>query len=111
MPCTEHCGSNLGEDMRSSQDGSKLKDMKAVSFSRNRLMSKLNGHIAEAVDEFKVSVFKKMDFLKNGNKIKNGSFIHSKKVLERMGSKNVQKVFANCSSSTAHSPGSKNHDN
>lgn len=27
-------------------------------------MSKINGHIAEAVDEFKVSVFYKRDFLK-----------------------------------------------
>lgn len=65
MPCTEHCSSNLGEDMRSSQDGSHLKAMKAVSFSRNGMKSKLNGHIAKAVDEVKVTVFSKRDFLKN----------------------------------------------
>lgn len=64
MPRTEHHGSKSGEEIRSSQDGSNLKAMKAVSFSRNRIMSKINGHIAEAVDEFKVSVFYKRDFLK-----------------------------------------------
>lgn len=64
MPCTEHHGFKSGEEMRSSQDGSNLKAMKAVSFSRKRIMPKLNGHIAEAVDEFKVSVFNKRGFLK-----------------------------------------------
>lgn len=46
MPYTEHQGSRSGKDMRWIQDGSNLKAVKVVSFSRNRIMSKLNGHIA-----------------------------------------------------------------
>lgn len=54
MQCTEHCSFKSGEEKRSSQNGANLKGLKAVSFNRNRVMPKINGHMAEAADEFKL---------------------------------------------------------
>lgn len=60
----KHCSFKSGKEKRSSQNGENLKGMKAVSFNRNRIMPKINGHIAEAADGFRLSVFNKRDILK-----------------------------------------------